>query len=497
MLNATMSLPVWLAYLLFVLAGLGVWAYGIAPLIRHVLRIHERRVTTELDAKLQGTLPKLLRTPRRALLELLFNDTEVQQAMSEAGNETGADRLAVEQQTRQYIDELMPGFFALFYFRIGYWFARRYLRAMYELKVVRRPPADSYGDIPAQASIILVGNHRSNMDVMVLSYLASRTNMISFAAGEWASVWPMNRLLHMSGSYIIRRDSQSRLYKRVLARYLHIMVNAHMPQGIFLEGGLTRDGSIQPVKLGLLRYILATLGKDEVRDIVFIPVAFNYDRVPEDITLLARQTVGFSGRSKFYTLLSTAKHAGGFCWRMLRTSRQHYGQAAVSFGPPLSMQDWLSQRGQTIAELDDQKRKALVAPVAGAIMDAIRAILPVLPVSVIATVFSEQAEKALSELELRISALQTIDRFRRCGADLAIRIGEEENAIRHGLEILLKRRVLLCESQTYRVNPEQQRLLDYYYRSTEHFLGGDSQNIEAVREPPLQSVLTAPEPRTV
>jgi len=489
MLNATLSLPVWLAYLLFVLAGLGGWAYIISPLIRHLLRRHEYRVSTELDATLHRPLPKVLRTPRRALLELLFNDAEVQHAMHEACTEAGADRLNVERQTRLYIDELMPGFFALFYFHIGYWLARRYLRAMYEVKIVRRPP-DRYEKIPTQASIILVGNHRSNIDVMVLSYLAARTNMISFAAGEWASVWPMNRLLHMSGSYIIRRDSQSRLYKRVLARYLHMMVNARMPQGIFLEGSLTRDGSIQPVKLGLLRYILASLGKDEVHDIVFIPVAFNYDQVPEDLTLLARQSTGFTEKSKFYTLLSTAKHAGGLCWRMLRTRRQHYGQAAVSFGAPLSMQDWLHQRDQTLADLDDVARKALVAPVASAIMDTIRALLPVLAVSVVATVFSEQENTAFNELELKIRALQIIERFRRCGAELAIRSGEEEQAIRHGLDILLKRQVLLYEDQVYRVNPKQQRLLDYYYRSTAHFLLTGHKS-------PLQSILTIPEPRTL
>ncbi|MGI9285058.1 MAG: hypothetical protein ACR2P1_06690, partial [Pseudomonadales bacterium] len=41
-----------------------------------------------------------------------------------------------------------------------------------------------------------------------------------------------------------------------------------------------------------------------VDDLVFIPVAFNYDQVAEDKTLLRNQDKGFESGSKLYTVFS-------------------------------------------------------------------------------------------------------------------------------------------------------------------------------------------------
>src|SRR5260370_26145301 len=87
--------------------------------------------------------------------------------------------------------------------------------------------------------------------------------------------------------YLIRRGCREPLYHAVLERYVQLITRNGVTQGIFREGGLSRNGQLRPPKLGLLDYICRTLlvrGFD--RDIWFVPVALNYDRVLEDRSLI-------------------------------------------------------------------------------------------------------------------------------------------------------------------------------------------------------------------
>ncbi len=81
------------------------------------------------------------------------------------------------------------------------------------------------------------------------------------------------------GGYFINRRSREALYRKVLARYVHMARSAGVTQAIFLEGGLSRDGRLRPPKFGLLGYMVSGFNPLWPRDIVFIPVALNYDRV--------------------------------------------------------------------------------------------------------------------------------------------------------------------------------------------------------------------------
>lgn len=485
-LGSDITLPLWIALPVLVLAVLGARAYVLEPLVRRYLSRRERDLKARLNTTLTRPLPKVLQVPRRVLTERLLSDPFVQKAI-EAASEDKTHEDA-EAEARSYIDELMPSFFALFYFHIGYWLARRWLRSMYDIQIVQQLPPGAYADIPETSSIVLVGNHRSNLDVAVLSYLAARTSMISFAAGEWASVWPINRIMQMSGCYIIRRDAQSKLYKVVLARYVDMMIGAHMPQGIFLEGGLSRDGAIQPIKLGLMRYILAGLGTGETDDIVFIPVALNYDRVPEDLTLLAHQDQGFVQKSSLYTIRSTAWHSLGVIARLLRIKRQRFGQAAVSFGPAFSVRNWLEQRGGSVEALDDDKRKAIVAPIAEHIIGQIADMIPVLPVSLAATVIRRADKSPVTHRQLRREVLQLVERLRATDTPLAIEESDDPSASDLGLQVLLSRGVVTEEAGDLRLNPDKAPLLDYYARTISHFL--DTQETPEH----LQSILTVQEP---
>jgi glycerol-3-phosphate O-acyltransferase len=78
----------------------------------------------------------------------------------------------------------------------------------------------------------------------------------------------------------------------VLARYVQMATEAGVTQAVFPEGGLSRTGALGKPKLGLISYILDGFQPGQSRDVVFVPVAINYDRVMEDRNLIEAQENG-------------------------------------------------------------------------------------------------------------------------------------------------------------------------------------------------------------
>ena len=62
-------------------------------------------------------------------------------------------------------------------------------------------------------------------------------------------------MMKATGAYFIQRDSRDPLYRRVLEHYMHMAIGACVPQGLFIEGALSRDGRLQRPKLGMLDYM--------------------------------------------------------------------------------------------------------------------------------------------------------------------------------------------------------------------------------------------------
>src|SRR5947208_7144841 len=137
------------------------------------------------------------------------------------------------------------------------------------------------------AVLVYLMNHRSNADYVLVGYALAGQVALSYAVGEWARAFPLEHLFKAFGAYFVRRRYREHLYHTVLERYLQLITREGVTQGIFLEGGLTRDGKLKAPKIGLLDYVLGIARDPSFRDRMFvIPVAVNYDRVLEDRSLL-------------------------------------------------------------------------------------------------------------------------------------------------------------------------------------------------------------------
>ena len=178
----------------------------------------------------------------------------------------------------------------LSYYKIGYNAAKLLVNLLYKVSVDYQDE-DALARIPKRDVVVYLMNHRSNADYIVVAYVLARGTHVSYAVGEWARAWPLEYVFKSFGAYFIRRRFREPLYHAVLERYVQLITTNGVTQGIFPEGGLTRDGRLRPPKLGLLDYICrSVLDPAFERDMWFVPVALNYDRVLEDRSLIRELT---------------------------------------------------------------------------------------------------------------------------------------------------------------------------------------------------------------
>ncbi|MBV8202882.1 MAG: 1-acyl-sn-glycerol-3-phosphate acyltransferase, partial [Acidobacteria bacterium] len=284
-MNARVELPVWMVVVLLVFAAWAALDRLLVPSVRWYLRRRVNRVIDELNTRLKIGIQPFQRTRRQVLIDLLLHDPMVVQAADASARERQVPREVVHAEVERYAREIVPAFNAYFYFRLGTWISRRVARLLYRVRLAASDEA-ALAAVPSESTVVFLMNHRSNMDYVLVAYLAADRTALSYAVGEWARIWPLQTLIRATGAYFVRRNSRDPLYRRVLERYIQMATAAGVTQAVYPEGGLTRDGRLRPPKLGLLGYMLRTFDPGGERDLVFIPVGINYDRTLEDRTLL-------------------------------------------------------------------------------------------------------------------------------------------------------------------------------------------------------------------
>ena len=214
-------------------------------------------------------------------------------------------------------------------------------------------------------------------------------------------------------------------------------------QAMFPEGGLSLDGRVGPAKLGLISYIVEGW-TPESRDVVFVPVGLGYDRVLEDRVLV---DAAQSGTRRFRNRpFWVALHAVRFLWARFRGRTKGFGTAAAGFGAPVSLRAHLAEGG-TVEGLGER------------LMAAIGAVVPVLPVPLVARALGDGAASR-DELRGRVEAL--VQRLQAAGAVLKLPPQGVGAVLDEGLAPLIRRGLVTAELQPV---PVERPLLDFYAAS--------------------------------
>ncbi|WP_435006470.1 lysophospholipid acyltransferase family protein [Tundrisphaera lichenicola] len=128
---------------------------------------------------------------------------------------------------------------ARFWYRIVQWFFSTLLASLSGLRATGRE------NIPDQGSVLLVSNHLSHLDVLVLGILLKRP--LNYVARSTLFFWPLGPFIRSVGAFPIQRDG-------IGAQGLKETLRRLRSGGIvtlFPEGTRTSDGQLSELKAGI------------------------------------------------------------------------------------------------------------------------------------------------------------------------------------------------------------------------------------------------------
>jgi len=188
--------------------------------------------------------------------------------------------------------------------RTASWLATKVLRRSVERVTVDLPSFEAARKAAAPGSaLIIVPNHRSYLDFVLMSYLAfARPDLgipIPYIAAtmEFGKIPILGRILAAMHAFYLRRGT-GREDPELTSR-VHALIRQGKTLEFFVEGQRSRSREFLPPKRGLLRCLQAT-----GTPCTLLPVALTYDRVPEESAFAAELSGAPKPRMRIGPLVS-------------------------------------------------------------------------------------------------------------------------------------------------------------------------------------------------
>ena len=155
-----------------------------------------------------------------------------------------------------------------------------------------------------------------------------------------------------------------------------------------------------------------------------------------------------------------------FLWRNVRlliaNEWHRFGYACVCFGTPVSTRAWIAAGASTSRRPRAKRASPRSRDLAKDLMARIARVIPVLPVSLVASVLVGSPERAWSELELKSEVLARWRALEAAGAYVHVPRGDQDYAVSVGLRMLTLRHLVTASGGLFRPVPAELPLLRYY-----------------------------------
>ncbi len=506
--SLTFSLIQWIALVLFIIISYELVRWAVVSFFK---RRFMRSVTGFLR-KHQVRFDQYKLTNKLIIKDQLLHNREVNQQILEKSQKEDLPFEEAREQAEEYIDEIVPAFNLLSYYKFGYAIANLLLKFLYEV-VIDEQGKEQVKDIPEDSLVIYVMNHRSNIDYLLVAYMLMENISVSYAVGEWARVFPLDIIFKSFGAYFIRRNYRDPLYHAVLKNYVQLISENKVTQGIFLEGGLSRTGQFRAPKTGLLDYILTTSqgngAADSLTKIVFVPVGINYDWILEDQTLIREWKEGKHGmtmRDHIFSLLTILVKSPYLLLvntlRILTGRLKEHGYVSVKFGRPVLLES-LADPQQFDAAKSYEERRAELKKVGSGLLHRISEVIPVTPVSLLSLTLIEHGNDSMSKSSCLTHMRSLLQQLEARNADLMmgkeyeallklrdrleserwfrkkellefeedlLKEDEIEKTLQLAVELLVRRKIVRVTRDRILIISEKHDYLEYYANTIRHFL---------------------------
>uniref|UniRef100_A0AAY5EH49 Phospholipid/glycerol acyltransferase domain-containing protein n=1 Tax=Electrophorus electricus TaxID=8005 RepID=A0AAY5EH49_ELEEL len=246
--------------------------------------------------------------------------------------ESGKPQARVREEAAALLDEMSQNLQVTFIRLLGFALSKIFTRLFRRIQVNEDGLA-RLQQATQEHPVILMPNHRSYVDFLVLSYIMFTYDLSIpvIAAGiPLMGMSLIGEIFRRSGAFFIRRAIGSdKLYWAVLSEYVRTIVRTGFaPVEFYVEGLRSRTLKSLTPKMGMMHMVLEPFLKGEVYDLSLVPVSISYDRVLEE-SLLAHELLGVPKPRETTRGLLKAR----------RVLEQDYGSMHVYFGNPVSVRE--------------------------------------------------------------------------------------------------------------------------------------------------------------
>ncbi len=369
----------------------------------------------------------------------------------------------VRKNADAYLDEIAakysPGLIKIAEVVVG-WF----LRTMFEDVIVNTDDLARIKTMSQKGPLILIPNHKSHIDYLILSYLLYQNNMPCphIAAGKNLSFWPMGPLFRGAGAFFIRRTFRGAvLYSKVFSEYINKLIQEGFNIEFFIEGGRSRTGKLIMPKLGLLSILLDTYKNKSCEDMIFVPIYIGYDRVLEENEYLNELEGGQKKQENFLQVIKARKFL-----------KNRYGKIYIQFHDPISLNDLLSQYDSSLNDMKSKEKNAFCRNLGHRVINSINSVTVVTSYGLVASAILNCPAKKFSYEALKANVETYMKYLHAQDARLADTLVQDHgHAVRHALdayvqskfiELIPKEKESLHLETEYVINESKRPGLEYY-----------------------------------
>lgn len=426
--------------------------------VSRILRVHFKRVRTAAIG------PDL--SHRRTIVYKVVNSPTVRAAIEEKARRENISVDKAQEIATGYVREIAANF-SYSFISVAVIFVSWFWNRIYNgIKL------NHFSDFPHNAhghEVIYVPCHRSHIDYILLSYLVHENGSVPphIAAGINLNLPVIGPWLRRGGAFFLRRSFRSqKLYAAVFYEYLSTIQSQGVAIEYFIEGTRSRTGRLLPPKAGMLAMSVKSYLKAPVRPIMFQPVYIGYERLVEGDSY----TTELSGKAKRSERLSDLLKVFGVL-------RHNYGQAHVSLGQPIYLDELLDKHDPDWRENTEEDTQAgwlnnLVDDLGTSIMTNINACADVNPINLLALALLGTPRHAMGETSLRqqISLYQRLLRQQPTPELVTVTDQTPEEIIELGFEMKILARQPQSMGDVISLVPERAVGLTYFRNNVAHLL---------------------------
>lgn len=403
--------------------------------------------------------------PREKFLEGMLRSRSFKKDIEDLIEKTGRSRGSIEKEVSRYFMEIAASvnysYVDLYDFLI-----RWMINNIYDGLDVNTEALAKIKAVAGKNPIVLVPSHKSHIDYLLISYLFYNYDLTlpHICAGINLKFWPVSRFIRRGGGFYIRRSfSDNKIYKVVLEHYLKMLIREGYSVEFFIEGTRSRTGKLLKPRMGILSMIMRAYLDGEADDIYFIPLSINYERVMEQKSYLEEVHGSKKEKENVRGMLKARKEF-----------RRKYGKVFVRFADPVSLKDFLKEKGVEPKQKTIDECRREVEDFAYRLTYEINRSATVTSTSLVASSLLSYPRKGIPE-EAVIKRARTLQHYLEYkGAELSgIVRQKEEWAYREALQKLASERLITAyqdfHEKFYTIDESRRILLDFHKNNSIHY----------------------------